>query len=98
MKIDLYSLNCLLIKLMSRSFEGIEEVSISLEEHDDTKELWPIVDLIFDYEHYMKQFRETGHSFFSDFDEHISVKVRDYLNFVGFSKKKIVVEIYVTNT
>lgn len=98
MDFDPNSLKDLLTKLLSRSFEGIDEISVSLQEHNDTKEIWPVVDIIFDYEYYWKQFDESDYQQFNDFEYYITNKVKDILNFVGFDKKKIVVEIYVTNT
>lgn len=98
MDFDPNSLKDLLTKLLLRRFEGIDEISVSLQEHHDTKEIWPVVDIIFDYEYYWKQFDESDYQQFNDFEYYITDKVKDILNFVGFDKKKIVVEIYVTNT
>jgi hypothetical protein len=93
------AVNAVLTRLISPKLNGMVNYEVTTETHDDTGELYVIVDVIVDIVNYWKIYHNgdynngEGYNSPSDFDDDIVRDVKQALKYLGIQKS--IVEIYV---
>ena len=80
-------------KFISPKWNGILEYDVSFSTHDDTGEIYLMVDVIFDMNEYQKIYSSGKYDHLGGFDSAISSDIRRMLRYLNIDKSYI--EIYV---
>ena len=80
----------LLETLVSPKFDGILEYEIDYSDHDDTRETFLMVDVIFDIKKYNEQWRLRD-----NIDDDVITEVSNTLKYLSFNPRRVIVEVYV---
>jgi hypothetical protein len=81
--------------LVSPKWDGIMEYDTTIDMHDDTYDVYYIIDVMFDIETYWKTYHSGDYDYPGEMNDEIEDDVRNAMKYLGINK--VIVEIYVTN-
>lgn len=76
-------------RLVSPKYEFGPEYDISFEKHDDTGEVWCIVDVTFDHNLFIRMYEERGYDSVSMFEYDLHTDIQNALKYLGIYKSII---------
>lgn len=76
-------------RLVSPKYEFAVDYDVSFEEHDDTGEVYCMVDVTLDYNTYLRMFDERGYDSVSMFEYDLDTDIQNALKYLGIYKSII---------
>jgi hypothetical protein len=76
-------------RLVSPKYEFADEYDISFEKHDDTGEVWCIVDVTLDHNIFVRMYEERGYDSVSMFEYDLQTDIQNALKYLGIYKSII---------
>ena len=73
-------------RLVSPKYEFGPEYDVSFERHDDTGEMFGIVDVIFDHDFFLRIYQERGYDSISMFEYDLNTDIQNALKYLGIYK------------
>lgn len=76
-------------RLVSPKYEFAVDYDVSFEKHDDTGEVYCMVDVTLDYNTYLRMFDERGYDSVSMFEYDLDTDIKNALKYLGIYKSII---------
>ena len=76
-------------RLVSPKYEFAVDYDVSFEEHDDTGEVWCVIDVTLDHNIFLRMFDEGGYDSVPMFEYDLDTDIKNALKYLGIYKSII---------